>query len=846
MYFFNFLKNKLIVLFLLIGLIPALVVGSLLYINARQEIKEKTEETLDIHAESVSKSLERYFSHRENDAVVLASTPCIYESVYQLEQGNWNIDDPEWKSRKDEIDNLAESVLTEYDLNSFYITDARGILIYEANPEAEIPLGLDLTEKSEFYQKSLNGEPSWNSQTYFELSDSINLIVSMPIFKEGTGDEVIGTINLSMGQQEIDDLVNNGLRDFGETINAYLIDQDGLLRTNTFLNDYSTGSALKETISSPAVDILREPINQKEFDFSSTEEYQSYRGNHVLGHLAVTRLGDNPVGLIVEIEHREIFAGIITLRNFGILILFLCTLLIIILSFYISDSITEPIERITEWSKELAEGNYSSRKVFSEYEELKVLSVTYNKMIEKIENRELKLSEQKEELQASYQQLKAYSDEITDLNEKLEYQALHDPLTELPNRRQFLTLLEAELINDKKGAVALLDLKNFKEINDSLGHVFGDKILSEVGRRLLEIADEKKDMFVARYGGDEFLILIKNVQDVDLICQKLSDIENQFKSPFQINGNQIKLKYSLGITLFPVDAANTYELITNADTAMYKAKEKVGNKKTFFNQDMILQLQEKQKIKSILERALENDGFLLNYQPQVNLQTNKADSYEALIRLRNHDISPDKFIPVAEESSLIIDIGRWVTEAVIKHLVTCRKKGLELKPISINFSAKQLDDQGYIEFLKQKLAQKEIPPELIEIEITESILLERTKKSLNFLTDLKKVGVRIALDDFGTGYSSLSYLTYIDLDKIKLDRSLNNKFLQKEHLATMNNLINLFNSMDLTVVAEGIEVKEQYLELKNMGCDYIQGYLFSRPVPPEEMFVQIEQKFFDI
>ena len=830
MSFFNILKRKLIVLFLLIGLIPALIIGGLLYFNARDEIRDKTYENLSTHAGSAGKGLEEYFRNRERDARVLASKPIFYNSVFELNNADWNRNHPEWESRIKIMDELAPIIIEEYDLNSFFITNNEGILIYDANPVVDIPLGLNLVEESDFFRKSIEGKPSWNDQNYSDISDSINLILSMPMFSEGQSGEVVGTLNMSMGQRDIDTLVHSGLDEIGETANAYLIDEDGILRSSTYSGEYSKEHVLDKSIDILPAEILSVPIDERNFDFNITERYMSYRDNEVLGHLEVIRLGDNPVGLVVEIDQSEIFFGIITLRNFVICILLVSVIVIIMFSYFISGSITKPIKNITNWARELADGNYSTKNVFDEFKELKDLSVAFNKMAEEIEDREDKLNNQKEELIASNQQLKAYSNEVTQLNKELEYQASHDYLTGLPNRRHFFKVLEEELDKGNKGAVILLDLDDFKEINDTLGHVYGDQLLEMVGDRLLSLSKKEKDIFVARYGGDEFLILAKNIGYIGIISQQLRKIEEMLNEPYKVNNGFVNIGYSMGVTFYPDDARNTYDLITYADTAMYQAKELMGKNKLYYNEKMIKRLKEKKKIKEILNNALENDNFNLKYQPVINLDTGKADCFEALIRLDNFEIFPDKFIPISEESNLIIKIGRWVTEKVIEQISIWKDRGYEPRPISINFSAKQLNDKGYIEFLQKKLNEYDLSPDMIEVEITERILLERTEKSIEFLKKLKKAGINIALDDFGTGYSSLSYLTYIDLDKIKLDSSLNKKFLQKEHLNTMNSLIALFNSLDLTVVAEGIENFDDFKKLKERGCDYIQGYLFSKPV----------------
>lgn len=412
--------------------------------------------------------------------------------------------------------------------------------------------------------------------------------------------------------------------------------------------------------------------------------------------------------------------------------------------------------------------------------------------------------------------------------EYIEYLAYHDPLTQLPNRRSFMEVLENQLDAGQVGAVMLLDLDNFKTINDSLGHLYGDKVLKEVAQRLMTF--ESENLFLSRFGGDEFLILVKNedsIEKIEDICEAIVDL---FHRPLQIEESEIHIRFSMGITLFPDDSSTIYRLLTNADIAMYQVKSSGKNNYAFFKREMTDQLVEKKEIEGILRRALLTDGFHLEYQPQVDIETGWVQSLEALIRLKDHALSPAKFIPVAEETGLIIDIGKWVVHEVISQIASWKEKGLKGKRVAINFSVVQLNDEGFLSHLQETLSAFNVEPEYLEIEITESFLLERTDDTIAFLNELKAMGLHLALDDFGTNYSSLSYLTFVPVDKVKLDKSLNDRFLKMESIEVMDSLIALIHSLDLVVTAEGIEEVEQYKRLKVGKCNFIQGFIFSRPL----------------
>lgn len=432
---------------------------------------------------------------------------------------------------------------------------------------------------------------------------------------------------------------------------------------------------------------------------------------------------------------------------------------------------------------------------------------------------------------------------LKEQEEHIEYLAYHDALTGLPNRRSFVKKLEEQLKLKTQGAIMLLDLDNFKKINDSLGHIYGDITLKKVGETLISLSDEK--IFVSRFGGDEFLILVSNVEGPKMVEEYAHSIMELFKNIFVIKDVEFYINFSMGITLYPKDGEDTNQLIMNADTAMYRVKNCGKNSYTYFNKEMTEGLKEKILVEKILREALIKEEFVLMYQPQIAVETGRIASFEALLRLKNHDISPALFIPIAEEAGLIMDIGRWVTREVINQLAEWKKKGFELKPVAINLSTKQVNDKGYISFIKENLENKGIEGKYLEVEITESILLENTENTAKFLDKLKDMGVKIALDDFGTGYSSLFYLTFVPVSKIKLDKSLNDKFLETGNIKVMNNLISLAHSLNLEVTAEGIERIEQYKRLKVGQCNYIQGYFFSKPLYVKEVEKVYYENFLD-
>ena len=419
---------------------------------------------------------------------------------------------------------------------------------------------------------------------------------------------------------------------------------------------------------------------------------------------------------------------------------------------------------------------------------------------------------------------------LKEQDEYIKYLAKHDFLTGLPNRMSFIDKLSEELKAKHRGAVFLFDIDNFKRINDTLGNSCGDELLKEIAARLRIITDE--NMLMARLGGDEFLVLIMNTTKPAEIETYIKRINSVFENVFLLEGTVNYISISMGISCYPTDSTDINQLLMNADTAMYSIKHDGKNNYVYYHDEMKKEMNRKIIVESMLRETLQEDGFELCYQPPVDLKTGMIAGFEALLRIKKYQIGADRFIPIAEENGLIIEMGRWVVEETVRQIVSWREHGLTEKTVAINFSSKQLRDAGYIEHLQKQLKDNHVDSKSIEIEITESILLENNQKTMEFLNQLKKAGIRIVLDDFGTGYSSLNYLTYIPVDKIKLDKSINDKFLNDDNIEVIDSLIMLANSLNLTITAEGIEDWQQFLILQRGGCDQIQGYVFSRALSP--------------
>lgn len=434
------------------------------------------------------------------------------------------------------------------------------------------------------------------------------------------------------------------------------------------------------------------------------------------------------------------------------------------------------------------------------------------------------------------------------LYEETRQLAFYDNLTGLENRRLFKERLEHALktLQRKNSDIALffLDLDQFKHINDTLGHEAGDALLIEVGKRLSGCVRAQDS--VARIGGDEFTILLNDVNDIKGASTIAEKILKTFEKPLSLEGHQLNISTSIGIALAPRDSMDANILMKNADMAMYKAKELGRNNYQFFTEEMNIRLIEHLTIKHELRLALEKNQFQLFYQPIYNMSTFHADGAEVLIRWRHPQkglIPPDVFIPRAEETHLIKDIGKWVFQEACQHLRYLQMHGFPSLALSINLSVNQIMyDTHLVESIATTLHTFQINPALIRMEITETILINNLDKTIHVLHQLKNLGVSLAIDDFGTGYSSLSYLKQLPIDFIKIDRAfisgIPNDAEDTEITAA---ILAMVHKLKLKVVAEGVETREQLLFLEKNGCDFAQGYFFSKPIPFEHLLEFLER-----
>jgi diguanylate cyclase (GGDEF)-like protein/PAS domain S-box-containing protein len=429
--------------------------------------------------------------------------------------------------------------------------------------------------------------------------------------------------------------------------------------------------------------------------------------------------------------------------------------------------------------------------------------------------------------------------QLQELENKNNNLTFYDTLTGLPNKQLILEKLSSELLPENRGdksvAVLLIDLDDFKVVNDSMGHKAGDQLLKAATERLINWAPS--DYRIARFGGDEFMIILSKLNFETEAAGAASELLKLFHSPFIIDAQEAYVGISVGISYYPVDGHDSETLIKHADTAMYFAKENGKNTYCHYSSDMEAQAKNKLILERDLRKALEKNQFELYYQPKLALDSETVIGFEALVRW-NHPtrglVSPLDFIPLAEKTKLIIPLGEWILRTACKQIKKWLDLGFALQNTAVNLSAHQFSQPDLVEKIGEIIQETAIQPEYLELEITESVLMENAEMAANQLKQLNGTGIKISIDDFGTGYSSLSYLNSFPLDNLKVDRAFVKDITCEEDASLAKAVISIAKALNLKTIAEGVETETQKEVLRSIGCDVMQGYLLSKPLPADE------------
>lgn len=450
------------------------------------------------------------------------------------------------------------------------------------------------------------------------------------------------------------------------------------------------------------------------------------------------------------------------------------------------------------------------------------------------------LAQSQSELRVNFDWLMENQKKLEKSEHELEYQAYHDQLTGIHNRFALITHMNKLIDESENGKAALLniDIDNFKYINDTMGHSFGDQVLRRVSSRMEAALEENSSLY--RLSGDGFVVILEDFESISSVENVAIKLLKSFKQPFDISGSSIFITASIGIALYPGQGDNLDELLKNAYTALYKAKETGNSCIVFYNRPMKEEVSERVLIEKHLRTALNNNEFDLHYQPQLDIASGKISGFEALLRWKSPElgmVSPLRFIGIAEDTHLIIPIGEWVLKNACTYLKSLHQQGYNELAMSVNVSILQLLQEDFVDKVMEVLDNLKLNPRYLELEITESILMESYEVIAGKLKLLKGRGVRIALDDFGKGYSSLNYLKQLPISTLKIDKSfIDTISAVGMHQSLTNLIVKIGKAMGMSVVAEGVETQEQLDYLIKYKCDKIQGYLFSKPLPGDKVF----------
>lgn len=688
-----------------------------------------------------------------------------------------------------------------YDVNGYYITGSDNTNTDDWQEHMTIPVE-DITET-----KILQCSP-------LDEIESID-VVSPIIIKN----QIVGLIRANITSRYFGSFIP-------EDGSAFIMTNDG---GYLFTSSGLTGQRELET---QAFNCLNGADNAKDYGHLKASSFKNIYG--------FCKLSDSNWLYLIKQQGTQYQQILATLPITMSVTLIIILMIAIWVSRILSAKYTEPIFTLRDNMTDASSGNLDVKCDVASDDEFGDLSRMFNSMMDIISNNYKELSASKAALEVSEQELKKNYAHIEQL-------AYHDGLTGLYNRVAFMKyayeIFHDASVGASKHAIFFIDLDNFKNINDTLGHDYGDLLLKDVSDRMLSCI--ASDDILARNGGDEFLILKNRFDTVDDLENFASQLVNVVHHPFILNDETAVVSMSVGIAVFPNNGLTVSELIKNADIAMYNAKNSGKNSYRFFDSYMEDDVNRKNDLADILSHVIDKNEIYLQYQPQVNVESGQVTGYEALMRIESElvgFISPAEFIPIAEETGIINILGEWALIEACNFNQVLIKSGFGPLRVSVNVSTTQLKDDHLIDVIKSIPEKTGMDLKHLEIEITESVLMNSFEHNLKLINQMKELGCSIALDDFGTGYSSFNYLTQIPIDTLKIDKSFIDGICSNEKdRCIADSIIDLAHKMDISVVAEGVEDNEQLQILQNQFCDTLQGYLFSKPLNSTD-FIELLSK----
>lgn len=826
------IKNSLRITLLVFSIVPILLLSALAYYLISGKLLSVKQDSLMHLAETNSYGLISLVQNQQTEINLLS----IQEQVTELVANSTNadlLDSPKYKNNYKQVTALLQKRFENY-------PSCMNITIYNINKTAiscsdesfagsdySNSLTLSYISATKSIANGVSGLIKYKSED--GKSKNYGIEIGCPIYNDSKeNDSIIGYIISTISISHFKDFLNSIV--VGNTGYGMVLDKKGeiifhpnqkLIGTNisndklkSLMNDYYSGVITKSG----------------SFIYRFESEKNAY-GYTIIPELGWVILVKQSVSEIINLARIIFYVLIWTVL---VLILFL-----ILLSDKIANIYTYPIIHLKDTMRTASDGDLNVQSNLKSKNEFGELSRSLNKMLHIIRGNYNELTAMHEELVTNEEQLRSNYNRI-------EYLAYHDVLTQLPNKMAFIermnTTLSSSPGSNKLHGIYFVDLDNFKTINDTLGHDYGDILLSRMAMKLQSLTTS--DDILARAGGDEFLIFRENLDTEEEALEFAKSIIETFKSPFDLNGEVVHISMSIGISLYPKNGLTYQALIKNADIAMYKSKDTGKSRYTLFDKSMEDELNRNTLILDVLRQAIDAEEIYVNYQPQISTQNNRMVGFEALMRIKSRklgELSPKEFITIAEESSLIIELGEWILREACAFNKSLEDIGYHDLIVSVNISSVQMKRPGFIDMIASVLEDSGLAPNRLELEITESIIVSSISDVSSLLKGLKDIGVRISLDDFGTGYSSLNYLTNMPINTLKIDKTfIDNISISKKDSCIADAIIRLAHSIDLEVIAEGVEDSDQLTVLKNKKCDIIQGYIFSKPLLPSALITLLQ------
>ncbi|MFQ5863168.1 MAG: EAL domain-containing protein [Candidatus Brocadiales bacterium] len=802
---FRSIKSGLLIYTLCISLIPIAVIATIYYFSARTAIKREVLRELKAVAESRRLHVLSLLEAKKGQTIDFGSDRFIRDNLETINRGGFLKQDTvvalnrHLLVNKKPLDPHLMAVVV-VDLDGKVVASANGTMIKE-----------DISDQ-EIFMRGINGpyigRPQHLPYPYREC-----IFISAPLTSRG-GADTIGVIINYYDLAILSEVTANRV-EMGETGEVVLGQKkgDGIV----FLNSLRYAPDAPLSLYVPVDSTKAEPMRLALEGNSGATIAPDYRGVDVVAaYQYIPSLG---WGLVVKMDKAEAFAPLKMLGIVALVVGLISAAAVASMGIVFATSTSRLIRKLTLATERLAAGDLDYRVKVARKDEIGGLADSFNTMAEGL----AKEIAGREQAQEAIQQM-----------------AYYDTLTALPNRLLFndrLTLALAHAHRNKEMlAVLYLDLDRFKVINDTLGHTVGDKLLQGVAERLVSCV--RGGDTVARLGGDEFTLLLPGItktENATNIARKILDV---IKQPLRVDGRELRITTSIGIALYPDDGKDAGTLLRNADAAMYHAKEQGRDNFQPYTPALHAKVLWQLELEASLRRALEHEEFVVHYQPQVNINTGQIVGMEALVRWQHPDhglVFPAEFISLMEDTGLIVPVGEWVLRTACAQNKAWQEAGLSPVRMAVNFSARQFRQQNAMEIITKATKETGLDPHYLELEITESVLMKGAHTTVVMLSELNQRGIHISIDDFGTGYSSLSYLKRFRIDKLKIDQSFARDIaIHPDTDAIVTAIIAMAHSLQLKVIAEGVETVEQLEFLRSLKCDEIQGRLFSQPLPAEK------------